>query len=99
MISVTYSYTWSFLLNCCASSFVLSSRTTSPGSCAGASHFTNAEDTLCADTTPSYPSLQNTSWPTMCRPEILITDTPDSTPMRGLSSVTTGVTMYSTIVG
>ena len=96
-VSLTYSYTRSFLLNCCASSPVLTSRTTRPGACAGASHFASAEETRVAETTSSCPIRQNTSSPTRCRPATLMTATPASTPARGPRCATTGVTWYSRV--
>ena len=96
-VSLTYSYTRSFLLNCCASSPTLASRTTSPGACAGASHFASAEETRVAETTSSCPSRQNTSSPTRCRPATLMTDTPASIPKLGPRCFTTGVTWYSRV--
>ena len=96
-VSLTYSYTRSFLLNCCASSPVLTSRKISPGACAGASHFASAEETRVAETTSSCPSRQNTSSPTRCRPATLMMDTPASIPALGPRCFTTGVTWYSRV--
>ena len=96
-VSLTYSYTRSFPLNCRASSPTLASRTTSPGACAGASHFASAEETRVAETTSSCPSRQNTSSPTRCRPATLMTDTPASIPALGVRRATTGVTWYSRV--
>ena len=91
-VSLMYSYTRSFPLNCRASSPTLTSRTTSPGACADASHFTSADETRVAETTSSYPSRQHTSSPTRCRPATLMTDTPASIPALGPRCATVGAT-------
>ena len=97
-VSTTYSNTGPPLsrANCDACSVALTSSTTNPGSCAGASHFTSAELTGCAATTPPWPRRQNKSSPLRCRPVTLTTETPCAMPTRGARSVTTGGTAYST---
>ena len=60
-ISSVYSNLTSLWLSCCPSSFMLSSTTTVPGLCAGASHLTSADETRPAVTSPSKPIRQYTS--------------------------------------